>query len=168
MFSTTFAEKQTRRKHWEIQKQWQPLLTFWHMVCFYMELTHQWYFATFQLTPTYQHQRPLSVGMPRHALRRRIANPPLRRPRLTLGGGYFIIINVFFSGVCGFGKNKRREIGHSGLNRIHSNFAHFLYDLETQPYDLAENLHAATNWDSKNYFLVTLFWNFCVRFPPAP
>ena len=76
---------------------------------------------------------------------------------LSLGGGYFIIIKVFFSGVCGFGKNKRREIGHSGLNRIHSIFAQYLYDLETQPYDLAENLHAAKKSDSKNYFLLTFF-----------
>ena len=106
---------------------------------------------------TYSHQRPPSVGMPRHALRRRMPDSATWRPQFPLGGGYFIIINVFFSGVCGFGKNKRREIVHSGLNRIHSNFAHFLYDLETQPYDFAQNLHAATKSDSKNYFLVTFF-----------
>ena len=96
--------------------------------------------------------------MPRHALRRRMANTFNDAPTFPrLGGGYFIIINVFFSGVCGFGKNKRREIGHSGLNRIHSKFAQYLYDLETQPYDLAENLHAAKKADSKNYFLLTFF-----------
>ena len=105
---------------------------------------------------THNYQRPPSVGMPRHALRRRMPNSATGRPYL-LGGGYFIIIKVFFSGVCGFGKNKRREIGHSGLNRIHSKFAQYLYDLETQPYDLAENLHAAKKSDSKNYFLLTFF-----------
>ena len=105
---------------------------------------------------THCYQRPPSVGMPRHALRRRIPNTSHRRGH-SLGGGYFIIIKVFFSGVCGFGKNKRREIGHSGLNRIHSKFAQYLYDLETQPYDLAENLHAAKKSDSKNYFLLTFF-----------
>ena len=92
--------------------------------------------------------------------------------RVSLGGGYFIIIKVFFSGVCGFGKNKRREIGHSGLNRKGRFYtvknAHSNYDLETQPYVFAENLHAATKSDSKNFFLLTFFWNFFVRFPPAP
>ena len=110
--------------------------------------------------------------MPRHALRRRMPNSATWRPQFPLGGGYFIIINVFFSGVCGFGKNKRREIGHSGLNRKGRFYtvknAHSNYDLETQPYDFAENLHAATKSDSKNFFLLTFFWNFFVRFPPAP
>ena len=61
-------------KRAEIQKQSQTILTIWPMVGFYMELTHHWHFKTFQLTPTYKHQRPRSVGMPRHALRRRMAN----------------------------------------------------------------------------------------------
>ena len=67
----------------------------------------------------------------------------------SLGGGYYISIKVFFSGVCGFGKNKRRQIGHSRLNRKGRFYtvknAHSNYDLETQPYDLAENLHVAPN-----------------------
>ena len=86
--------------------------------------------------------------MPRHALRRRMPNSATGRPHL-LGGGYYISIKVFFSGVCGFGKNKRRQIGHSRLNRKGRFYtvknAHSNYDLETQPYDLAENLHVAPN-----------------------
>ena len=51
-----------------------------------MELTYHWYLTTIQLTHTYQHQRPPSVGMPRHASRRRMPNPPFRRPHRPLGG----------------------------------------------------------------------------------
>ena len=39
---------------------------------------------------TYSHQRPPSVGMPRHALRRRMPNSAAGRPQFPLGGrGYF-------------------------------------------------------------------------------
>ena len=117
------------------------------------------------------YQRTPSVGMPRHALRRRMPNISYRRGH-SLGGGFFITTKVFFSGVCGFGKNRSREIWRSRLNLSSPKYTTkndpFFSDLETQPYDFAENLHAATKSDSKNYFLLTLFRNFFVRFPPAP
>ena len=56
---------------------------------------------------------------------------------------------MFFSGVCGFGKNRSREIWHSRLILSSPKYTikndPFFSDLETQPYDLAENLHVAPN-----------------------
>ena len=57
--------------------------------------------------------------------------------RVSLGGCYFIIIKVFFSGVCGFGKNRSREIWHSRLILSSPKYTikndPFFSDLETQP-----------------------------------
>ena len=74
MFFDDVYRNKNANKSTEFQNQWQTILTIWHMVAFYMELTHHWYSTTFQQTPTCQHQRPPSVGMPRHALWRRMAN----------------------------------------------------------------------------------------------
>ena len=44
---------------------------------------------------TYSHQRPPSVGMPRHALRRRMQNSATGRPQFPLGGReLFFCINL--------------------------------------------------------------------------
>ena len=102
----TYAETQMWKSD-EIQKQWQKIFTIWHKVGFYMELTHHWYLITIQLTNTYQHHRPPSVGMPRHAFRRRMPNPLPDAPTPALGGR-----GVFPSRFCRAGRDPFSGPGH--------------------------------------------------------
>ena len=96
------------------------------------------------------HQRPPSVGMPRHALRRRMPRYipsavaarcrdfySFREDARCWGG------SRARSGVCGF---PTLESACSGN------------DLENYPYDLAEILHVAPNGYCKNKSLLAFCW----------
>ena len=115
-----------------------------------MELTYHWYLTTIQLTHTYQHQRPPSVGMPRHASRRRMPNPPFRRPHRPLGGREcFFPTNSMPTGGGAPGGCYPKYIPTKNLTNE--------YDLENHPLDFPETLHAALESNPKNYFLLAFF-----------
>ena len=97
-------------------------------------------------------RRAQSVGMPRHALRRRMPNTAGLRPRSPARCRDFYSFREDArcwggsrarSGVCGFPTLESAPAGN---------------DLENYPYDLAEILHVAPNGHCKNKSLLAFCW----------
>ena len=97
---------------------------------------------------TYSHQRPPSVGMPRHALRRRMPNSATGRPHCPLGAGISIRSSKLRVWV---GPLARSCVWGFPTSKSRSDFR----DLVNYPNDLAEIWHTAPLEHSKNKSLLT-------------
>ena len=94
------------------------------------------------------HQRPPSVGMPRHALRRRM-------PRYIPSA-----VAARWPGIFFLHKSLPTGGGAPGgcyPNYIPTKFRCSEYDLENHPTDFSENLHTGLESNPKNYFLLAFF-----------
>ena len=99
---------------------------------------------------TYSHQRPPSVGMPRHALRRRMPNSATGRPQFPLGGWEcFFPTNSMPTGGGAPGGCYPKYIPTQSVRSE--------YDLENHPVTFSETLHTGLESNPKNYFLLAFF-----------
>ena len=92
-------------------------------------------------------RRPPSVGMPRHALRRRMPNIRVSAVAARWPG-------IFFQqNLCRWGRGPGRLL--TGIHTM-QNLSQFS-DLRIQPVGFAQNWHRASLKDYKNFFLVAFF-----------
>ena len=101
---------------------------------------------------TYCYQRPPSVGMPRHALRRRMPNTFQRRSRSPARCRDFYSFRE--DARCWGGSRARSGVMVFQLWRT----GYREYDLGNYPSELAEILHVAPNGHCKNKSLLAFCW----------
>ena len=114
-----------------------------HFISFYYLYSHMT-----NVNATYSHQRPPSVGMPRHAFRRRIPSIRVSAVAARWPGIFFLLNSLPLGGGAPGGcypKYIPTKIDTPGD------------DLENGPLDFPETLHTGLESNPKNYFLLAFF-----------